>query len=251
MRKLVLLGVLVTGVATNAAAQTVGTPVFMAPYRAFTKSEISGTFSDPGAGWALEMVQAVRSAFKSQVFHVDCNSAYRLLDLDLFRQLDRFNLAMIEQPFAHDDLIEHAKLQEIIRTPVCLDESITSLEKAEKAIALGACRWINIKPGRVGGITSALKILRLAESNGVPCWIGGMLESAIGASHCLALATLPNVSYPSDIFPSRRFYAKDLGNPEIQMHRPSVVRAFDGTGIGCEPDPKELELRTAESCILQ
>ena len=202
-------------------------------------------------GWALEMVQAVRCAFPSGIFHVDCNSAYRLSDLELFRQLDPFNLAMIEQPFAHDDLIEHAKLQETIKTPVCLDESITSLEKAEKAIALGACRWINIKPGRVGGITSALKILRRAESSGIPCWIGGMLESAIGASHCLALATLPNVSYPSDVFPSQRFYAKDLGTPEIQLERPSVIRAFDGAGIGCEPDLKELELRTVESCILR
>ncbi|MBM3803652.1 MAG: o-succinylbenzoate synthase [Acidimicrobiia bacterium] len=202
-------------------------------------------------GWGLEMVEAVRKAFPSGVFHVDCNSAYRLSDLDLFRQLDRFNLAMIEQPLAHDDLIDHAKLQQSIATPVCLDESITSVEKAEKAIAVGACRWINIKPGRVGGITTAVKILRKAESSGIPCWIGGMLESAIGASHCLALATLPNMLYPSDVFPSERFYAKDLGSPEIRLARPSVIRAFDGAGIACEPDPRELELRKVESCTLR
>ncbi len=201
-------------------------------------------------GWDLEIVRAVREAFPKGVFHVDCNSGYRLQNSGLFQALDEFALAMIEQPLAHDDLVDHAKLQRRIRTPICLDESITSLEKAAQAMAIGACRWINLKPGRVGGTTQAVRILRIAEEAGVPCWIGGMLESALGASHCLALATLPNVRYPSDVFPSRRFYEKDLGWPELELSGPSQMRAFQGDGIGCSPEPAQLRALALESCQL-
>ena len=119
-----------------------------------------------------------------------------------------------------DDLIDHAALQAQIRTPICLDESITSPAKTRKAIQFKACRWINIKPGRVGGLTNAVAIHNLCQEAGVPCWIGGMLESAVGASHCLTLATLPNVRYPSDIFPSDRFYQEDLGEPATRHSAP-------------------------------
>jgi O-succinylbenzoate synthase len=159
----------------------------------------------------------------------------------MFQALDEFNLAMIEQPLAHDDLADHARLQASLRTPICLDESITSLAKAREAIELRSCRWINLKPGRVGGLTTAVQINSLCQKEGIPCWVGGMLESAVGASHCFALATLPNILYPCDIFPSYRFYTRDLGQPEIRLSAPSSIRASSQSGIGCEPDPAELE----------
>lgn len=199
-------------------------------------------------GWDLSMVRAVRAAFPKLVIHVDCNSGYRFKDLEIFQRLDELNLAMIEQPLEHDDLLDHARLQQKIKTPICLDESITSPEKATQAIEIGACRWINIKPGRVGGITPALQILRSAEERRVPCWIGGMLESSIGASHCIALATLPNIHYPSDIFPTNRFYKRDLGHPEIQLSGPSQIRAFNGEGIACGPEEDQLRALSLESC---
>jgi len=197
-------------------------------------------------GWELEMVEAVRKAFPDTVFHIDCNSAYTLNDIDMFKQLDKYNLAMIEQPLAHDDLIDHAVLQAHIKTPVCLDESITSPDKARKALQIKACRWINIKPGRVGGITHALIINSLCEKAHVPCWIGGMLESAVGASHCLALATLPNMQYPSDIFPSDRFYHDDLAAPAMKLSAPSQFTAGNEPGVGVEPVPEYLEKLTLE-----
>ena len=201
-------------------------------------------------GWELEVIRAVRRAFPQTLFHVDCNSGYTLEDLKLFQALDKMNLAMIEQPLAHDDLLDHAKLQQYIKTPICLDESITSPAKAAQAIEIGACRWINIKPGRVGGITPALQILRIAEKADIPCWIGGMLESAIGASHCVALATLPNIKYPSDLFPSRRFFEKDLGYPEVELSGPSEIKAFEGWGIGCSPVESQLRALSKERCCL-
>jgi len=192
-------------------------------------------------GWDLEMVRSVRQAFPDLVFHVDCNSAYHLGEADIFLALDELNLAMIEQPLRYDDLLDHAKLQQSIKTPICLDESITSLEQASQAIDIGACHWINLKPGRVGGITVALQILREAERGKISCWVGGMLESAIGSYHCIALATLPNIKYPADIFPSRRFYKKDLGFPEIELSGTARVKALPSPGIGCVPDKQQLE----------
>jgi len=199
-------------------------------------------------GWDLDMVKAVRHAFPTAVFHVDCNSGYRLSDHRIFEALDAYHLAMIEQPLAHDDLLDHAKLQRKIKTPICLDESITSPEKARKAIEMGACRWINVKLGRTGGISPALEIVRLAEMAEIPCWVGGMLESAVGAAHCQALATLPNMKYPSDVFPSSRFYKKDLAEPELVLSGPSQIKAFPGPGIGCAPEPGRLTAQTIESC---
>lgn len=192
-------------------------------------------------GWDMGMIAAARAAFPKAVIHIDCNSAYTLSDLVMFKGLDRFHLAMIEQPLAHDDLIDHARLQAAIETPVCLDESITSPEKARQAIRIRACRWINIKPGRVGGITNALAIHDICRDAGIPCWIGGMLESAVGASHCVALATLPNIKYPCDIFPTRRFYRQDLGAPAMDHCAPSQFRASDRPGAGAEPDPAALD----------
>jgi O-succinylbenzoate synthase len=201
-------------------------------------------------GWEVEMVAAVRQAFPQATFHVDCNSAYRPEDVPMLRELDRFGLAMIEQPLAHDDILDHAALQASIQTPVCLDESIVSLDKARKAIAAQACRWVNIKVGRVGGLTNALAIHDLCQDAGIPCWVGGMLESAIGQAHSIALATLPNIKYPSDIFPTSRFYVEDLADPPIVLSGPSEVRAADRLGVGCRPNPRRLRKVLLEKVVV-
>jgi O-succinylbenzoate synthase len=191
-------------------------------------------------GWDLPVVREVRRAFPDLVLHVDCNSAYRLEDAPLFGALEEFRLAMIEQPLAHDDLLDHAALQKRLRTPLCLDESITSVDRARQALAVGACRFINVKPGRVGGLTNALVIHDLCRQQGVPCWVGGMLESAVGVSHGIALATLPNFTYPADVFPSSRFYRQDLAEPDIVLSGPSQVSALERPGIGTVPEQKRL-----------
>jgi len=201
-------------------------------------------------GWEIEMMREVRAAFPTMTFHVDCNSAYTLADLPMLEQLDQFGLAMIEQPLSHDDLLDHAKLQQRIQTPICLDESITSLDKARQAIEIDAGRWVNIKPGRVGGITNALAIHNLCEQHGIPCWIGGMLESSVGAAHCVALATLSNIKYPSDIFPSARFYARDMGDPEMVHSAPAHFEASSEPGIGAIPNAAMLEKCTLDTVRL-
>jgi len=201
-------------------------------------------------GWGLNMVEAVRKEFPDMVFHVDCNSFYTLSDMDMFRELDQHSLAMIEQPLANDDLIDHGTLQAAIKTPICLDESINSLQKARKAIQIKSCGWINIKPGRVGGITNALAINKLCGESGIPCWIGGMLESSVGAAHCLALATLPNIEYPCDVFPSDRFYARDLGVPGTLHSGPAQFTASEKPGVGVEPDPDRLEEYLTERAVI-
>ena len=202
-------------------------------------------------GWDLPMLRAVRREFPDHTMHIDCNSGYRLTDLPLFRQVDEFGLAMIEQPLRHDDLIDHAELQSQLKTPVCLDESITHPRQAEQATAMGSCRFVNIKPGRVGGLTNAVAIHNICREAGIPCWVGGMLESATGAGFCVALAMLDNFTYPADIFPTSRFYDEDLSDPPIMLHS-----LPDGTpGIAAlqhlpEPVPSRLEQRTVQNAVL-
>lgn len=198
------------------------------------------------AASGVSMIEAVREAHPETVLHVDCNSGFTRDDLPLFRELDRLGLAMIEQPLAHDDLIDHAWLRSQLATPICLDESIVTLDRARKAIDIGACDWINLKPGRVGGLTNALAILRYCADHGVPCWVGGMLESAIGQGPALALATLPNIGYPNDIFPSDRLYEYDLAQPEMALSGISEIRAPDTPGHGHRPNPDRLAACTLE-----
>lgn len=202
-------------------------------------------------GWELNMVQRVRAVFPELVIHVDCNSAYTLADRAMFQALDAYGLAMIEQPLTHDDLLDHAALQRDLRTPLCLDESITSPAKARQAIDLKACGWVNIKLGRVGGITNALIIHDLCQAAELPCWVGGMLESAVGQAHNLAFATKPNIRYPADIFPTSRFYADDLGEPDITLSGPSQMTASARPGIGHTPRADQLRRLTVESAILR
>lgn len=197
-------------------------------------------------GWGLEMVETVRKAFPDLTLHVDCNSAYTLADREMFKKLDDYHLAMIEQPLQSDDIIDHAALRRDIATPVCLDESIKSPDTARKAIQIGACDWINIKPGRVGGVTNAIAINLMCMGNGIPCWIGGMLESAIGGSHCLALASMPNISYPGDVFPTERFYETDLGDRPMVLTGPGRIRVPNTPGIGIIPNEEAIQKFTVE-----
>ena len=203
-------------------------------------------------GWDLPMLRAVRERQPSHPLHIDCNSGYRLSDLPLFREVDELGLAMIEQPLAHDDLVDHASLQRELRTPLCLDESIGHPNHARHAIALGSCGYLNVKPPRVGGLTPALAIHDLARDAGIPCWVGGMLESATGASVCAALAMLDNFSYPADVFPSSRFYADDLAQRPLNIDRSAqgipVVRAPITIP---EPDPSRLAALSLESATLR
>jgi O-succinylbenzoate synthase len=202
-------------------------------------------------GWEIDMISAVRGAFPDLVIHVDCNSAYTLDDLPMFETLDHFNLAMIEQPLAHDDLSDHAALQAQLRTPICLDESIVTVAKVRQAICLKACGWVNVKLGRSGGLTNALAIHNLCQASGIPCWVGGMLESAVGQAHNIAFATLPNIKYPSDIFPTSRFYVEDLGEPRLELSGPSEITAPPGPGIGCEPHAGRLERYQVERVVVK
>ncbi len=204
------------------------------------------------AGWDLPMLRAVRSQHPNYTFHIDCNSGYRLDDLPLFLKVDEFNLAMIEQPLQNDDLIDHANLQKKISTPVCLDESITQLRQAQQAVALKSCQYVNIKPGRVGGLTNAVAIHDVCSAAGIPCWVGGMLESATGAALCVELAMLDNFTYPADIFPSSRFYHEDLSEPALELVRSPDgvpgVKAFDRLP---EPVPDRLEKLTLQHAFLK
>ena len=199
-------------------------------------------------GWDLDMVEAVRYTFPDFTFHIDCNAAYTPADTGLFRRLDRYRLAMIEQPLADDgmSLINHADLQKTIETPVCLDESAQSLAHVQAAIRLGSCKVVNIKMARVGGLTASRDIQALCAEHDIPCWVGGMLESAIGGAICAELATLANFTYPGDIFPSSYFYKDDIGKPEIVLDGRGEVSTSRVPGIPQEPDPELLQKWTAD-----
>jgi O-succinylbenzoate synthase len=202
-------------------------------------------------GWDGPMVRAVCRTFPRQTFHIDCNSGYRLSDARMFQDLDDLGLAMIEQPLAHDDLVDHAKLQAQLRTNICLDESITGPRQTEQAIELKSCRFVNIKPARVGGLTNAVRIHNLCRAAGIPCWVGGMLESAVGSAQCVALAMLDNFTYPADIFPSARFYREDLADQPLELIRTAEglpgVKPFARLP---EPHPTRLAQSTLQSAVL-
>jgi O-succinylbenzoate synthase len=189
-------------------------------------------------GKDIEYVRAVRAAVGPDVpLMVDANNAYTLDDLPRLKQLDEFGLMMIEQPLAWDDLLRHARLQKEVKTPICLDESISNLERAEDMIALGSGRIINIKPGRVGGFTSSVRIHDLCERHGVPVWCGGMLESGVGRSYNVALASLPNFTLPGDISPSARYWEGDIVTPEWTMESDGFIRVpSTRKGIGVTVD---------------
>ena len=197
-------------------------------------------------GQDVEYVRAVREALGDTVgLMADANSAYTLRDIEQLVQLDAFNLIMLEQPLGDDDLIRHAELQRRMSTPICLDESITSVDRAEDMIALQSGRIINIKPGRVGGFTASKAIHDVALQAGVPVWCGGMLESGIGRAYNVALASLPNFSLPGDLSPSARYWARDIVSPEWTMDDEGQVHVPLGqSGIGVTVDEALVEALT-------
>ncbi|MBE4909256.1 o-succinylbenzoate synthase [Bacillus luteolus] len=192
----------------------------------------------PGADY--EMLKEVRRHFPSILLMADANSAYTLDDIDTLKKLDDLDLMMIEQPLAHDDIIDHAKLQSELATPICLDESIHSFEDARKAIELGSCKIINIKIGRVGGITESKKIHDYCAQQGIPVWCGGMLEAGIGRAHNVAITTLPQFVIPGDTAGSSRYWENDIIDPEVIVEN-GVIHVPNKPGIGYEVNRKVLE----------
>jgi len=194
----------------------------------------------------IEFVREVRRRHPNIVLSVDANSAYTISDVDHLRELDDFGLLMIEQPLDHDDLIEHAKLQSKLATPICLDESITNATRARHALDMESCRIINLKIGRVGGYSQALAIHELCHSRGVPVWCGGMMESGIGRAHNIALASLPGFSLPGDISASSRYFARDLIVPEVEVAADGTVKVPTDSGLGFMVDFDYIKSRTRD-----
>jgi O-succinylbenzoate synthase len=183
-------------------------------------------------GWDLAAVETVRARFGAIPLMVDANAAYTLADADHLADLDRFDLMMIEQPLDYDDIADHATLQRRLRTPICLDESIKSVGLAREAIDAGACRIINIKPGRVGGFAESIRLHDLCASRGIPVWHGGMLESGIGRAANVHLSTLPNFTLPGDIAASKRYFDPDLIDPPIEVAADGTIAVPTAPGIG-------------------
>jgi o-succinylbenzoate synthase len=183
-------------------------------------------------GWDYEIIEKVRTRFGDIPLMGDANSAYSLRDIELFRRMDEFDLMMFEQPLAHDDIFDHAKLQQAINTPVCLDESIHSGEDARTAIELAACKIINVKLGRVGGHAEARRVEKIARENSIPVWCGGMLESGIGRAHNIAMSTLEGFTLPGDVSASKRYWQEDIIEPSVEVTRQGIIIAPEKEGIG-------------------
>ena len=202
-------------------------------------------------GQDLELVSTIRRAFPDILLSVDANSAYRLeRDLDLLKQLDDFNLLMIEQPLAAGDLVDHAKLQQQLKTRICLDESITCLADAKHALELGSCRIINIKLGRVGGHSEARAIQAYCAEHNIPVWCGGMLESGIGRAHNIAMSTLPGFILPGDVSASARYWNEDIIVPPVEVSNRGTITAPAAPGIGYAINESLIEKITTRKDVI-
>jgi o-succinylbenzoate synthase len=195
-------------------------------------------------GLDIEPVRALRETFPRVRLMVDANSAYRLEDAPLLKQLDPFHLMMIEQPLGWDDIYSHAELQRQLETPICLDESIVSFPHARAAIEIRACGIINVKLGRVGGHMAARRVHDLCQSKAVPLWCGGMLESGIGRAHNIAMSSLANFSLPGDVSASKRYWAEDIIEPEVEVSKQGTIRVPSRPGIGYAPRLERIEKLT-------
>jgi O-succinylbenzoate synthase len=204
-------------------------------------------------GQDVEYVRAVRTALGTSIgLMADANSAYTLDDVDHLVKLDEFGLIMLEQPLGDDDLVRHATLQRRMTTPICLDESVTGVDRAEDMIALGSGRIVNIKPGRVGGFAVSKAIHDVCARAGIPVWCGGMLESGIGRAYNVALASLPNFSLPGDLSPSARYWHRDVVTPEWTMDDEGMVAVpRDRPGLGVALDHDFLDALTVRSEVLR
>ena len=183
-------------------------------------------------GWDVDVIRQVRERFPNIRLMADANSAYTLADVARLKALDQFYLMMIEQPLSHDDIIDHAQLQPKLDTPICLDECIRSAHHAEQALRLGAGRIINIKLGRVGGFSEAIKLHNVCQAAKIPVWCGGMLEAGIGRAHNIALATLPNFTLPGDVSASKRYWSRDIIAPEVEITPNGTIAKSDEPGFG-------------------
>jgi O-succinylbenzoate synthase len=201
-------------------------------------------------GLDVDRVAAVRAAHPDILLSVDANAAYSPADVGVFRELDAYDLLMVEQPLAYDDLVNHAALQSQIRTDLCLDESIRSAAHAAAAIELGACRIVNIKQGRVGGVLEGRRVHDVSRAAGVPVWCGGMLETGIGRSLNLALASLPGFTLPGDTSASARYFHEDLTEPFV-MDADGTMAVPQGPGIGVVPDVDRLEACTLRTEVIR
>jgi len=187
-------------------------------------------------GWDVDVIRQVRERFPNIALMADANSAYTLADTERLKQLDEFNLMMIEQPLGHDEIMDHALLQHRLQTPICLDECIRSAHQARQAIQVRACRIINIKLGRVGGFAEAKQVHDAADDKDIPVWCGGMLEAGIGRAHNIALATLPNFVLPGDVSASKRYWARDIIVPPVETTPHGTIEIRDEPGFGYELD---------------
>ncbi len=195
-------------------------------------------------GWDVEPLEQIRARFPRIALSVDANSAYTLADLPHLKTFDRFGLLMIEQPLHWNDILDHARLQREISTPVCLDESIHNADDARKAIEAGACQIINIKLGRVGGMTSAREVHDVCRARKIPVWCGGMLESGVGRAHNIALSTLPGFTLPGDVSASRRYWTQDIIDPEVTVTPRGTIRVPPTPGLGYTPNLERIEKLT-------
>jgi len=201
-------------------------------------------------GYDIEPMTAVRRAFPDVPTMADANSSYTLEHVEVFKRLDDLDLMMIEQPLSHDDIVDHRKLQEQIRTPICLDESIHHAEDARKAIELGSCRIVNIKLSRVGGPSEAKRIQALCAAHGVPVWCGSMLESGIGEAFNIAVSTLPNYTIIGDVAPSDRYFTDDVISPFIELNRDGTIDVPSTPGLGVTPDEEKIKRYTVERIVV-
>jgi O-succinylbenzoate synthase len=201
-------------------------------------------------GWDVAAVAAIRERFGAIPLMVDANAAYTLADADRLAGLDAYDLMMIEQPLDYDDIADHAALQRRLRTPICLDESIKTVHAGRDAIAAGACRIINIKPGRVGGFAESIRLHDLCAARGVPVWHGGMLESGIGRAANIHLSTLPNFSLPGDVAASKRYFEPDLIDPPIDVAADGTIAVPTGAGLGVTIQEDRMERATLRRTVL-
>jgi O-succinylbenzoate synthase len=205
-------------------------------------------------GWDVQMLNAVRHEYPTQTIHTDVETGLTLNHMEILYRLDDFALAMVEQPLPADDLVGHAMVQEAIRTPVCLDEAIATTPQAEMALELKSCQYVNVKPGRVGGLTAAMAIHDICHEGCVPCYLGGVPQSAVGTILSYALASKENFSYPADYITPESSLAVHLGempSPTCDEEGKACVHVSKGPGIGMEPDPKDLKRFTVASATVQ
>ena len=195
-------------------------------------------------GWDVNVLEAIRKRFPHILLMADANSAYSLADVAHLKEFDRFYLMMIEQPLGWDDMLDHAKLQKEISTPICLDESIHNADDARKALQIGAGKIINIKLGRVGGFTGARQMHDVCRARNVPVWCGGMLESGIGRAHNIAMSTLPGFTLPGDISASQRYWAEDIIDPEVTVSAQGTIHVPQAAGLGYTPNLQRIEKLT-------